>query len=329
MELHNSNPTQLNSALRLSTDDIPMSWRREWLCEVIGREYANVDITPPKNDRLFNEMNIYSGESMRLSIINSNSITIQRLPREPHLISQDAYFGVVLLSGEYLLEQNNREVFLKPGDMTIYDATRPHRIYCPGTFSKLLVSIPRNIMRERLAGVEHCNALHIPGTDGVGSVASRFLQSTAIEANKMSPVAFDSILNTSLDLLTLALNSVRPQNYNLTRSRSLSLYRIKEYIARNIANPLLDTAKIESGTGLSARYMNELFQDEEISLMRYVWNTRLEICYRRLASPNNVSKQVSEIALEAGFNDFSHFSRAFKKKFGISPREVKHTKSTF
>ncbi|WP_047550091.1 helix-turn-helix domain-containing protein [Methylotenera sp. G11] len=318
------NSEQLNRPLRLSTEDIPAWCRQEWLREVIGREYANVDITPPRSERLFNEMAIYSGKLMRLSVIHSNSITITRLPKEPSLISQDAYFGVILLAGEYLLEQNNREVFLKPGDMTIYDATRPHRIHCPESFSKLIISIPRKLMRERLAGVEHCTALHIKSEQGAGSIASHFIQSMAREADRISRNTFDALSENSLDLFTLALNGIRPQSHNLSRSRSLSLFRVKEFIERNITNPLLDTAAIESGTGLSARYINELLQYEGTSLMRYVWNSRLTHCHKELSSPDCFPNRISDVALQWGFNDFSHFSRAYKKKYGMSPRDARN-----
>lgn len=316
---------QFVQALKLSTEDLPAWSRHEWLREVIGREYANVDITPPRKERLFNEMTIYSGDALRLSVIHSNSITIKRLPQEPNHIIQDAYFGVVLLAGEYLLEQNNREVFLKPGDMTIYDATRPHRIYCPQSFSKLIISIPRQLMHERLAGVEHCTALHMRGEAGAASIASQFIQSVAREVITMPMSTFNHLSESSLDLFTLALNDVRPQNFNLSRSRSLSLYAVKQFIAQNISNPVLDSAIIAAGTGLSARYINELFHQENTSLMRYVWNCRLAHCHNELKS-HGLTKRVSEIALRWGFNDFSHFSRAFKKKYGINPRELKSPK---
>jgi AraC-like DNA-binding protein len=87
---------------------------------------------------------------------------------------------------------------------------------------------------------------------------------------------------------------------------------------------LLDTAAIESGTGLSARYINELFEHEDTSLMRYVWNSRLTHCHKELSSPDCFPNRISEVALQWGFNDFSHFSRAFKKKYGVSPRDVRN-----
>jgi AraC-like DNA-binding protein len=135
--------------------------------------------------------------------------------------------------------------------------------------------------------------------------------------------AFSLTSVNSLDLLTLALNSVRPENFNLSRSRSLSIYRVKDFVERNLKNPALDTAMIVSGIRLSARYINELFDDEDTSLMRFVWQRRLERCHQELINPTHSGKRVSEIALGWGFNDFSHFSRAFKQKYGTAPRSVR------
>ncbi len=291
--------------------------------EVIGREYANVAITPPADGSLFNEMTILPWGDLRLSDIRSNAISIRRLPQEPHWVSQDAYFAVILLAGDYLLEQDGREVFLKPGDMAIYDATRPHRIHCPHSFSKLIVSIPRHALRERVAGVERCTALRIPGNEGIGSVAAGFVRSAATQANRLDRHQFDSLSENTLDLLTLALASVRPEKFNLSRSRSISLHRVKDFIEQNLADSGLDTDMVVSGTGLSSRYINDLFKDEATSLMRHVWMRRLEHCRKDMLDPVHCGHRISEIAFRWGFNDLSHFSRAFRQMYGCSPRELR------
>jgi hypothetical protein len=55
----NSWEAGIAGCLKLSTDDHPANQRHDWLREVIGREYANVEITPPTDGQLFNEMMIY------------------------------------------------------------------------------------------------------------------------------------------------------------------------------------------------------------------------------------------------------------------------------
>ncbi len=307
--------------LMLSTADVLARDRRDWLQEMICQEFTRVKITPPANGNLFNETMLYGWDNLRLSVIKSYGLTIDRLPREPYKDNHDNYLAVILLSGNYLLEQNGREVFLKPGDMAIYDATRPHRIQSSTGFSKLLVSIPRTVMRDRIAGVEHCTALQVSGKSGVGAVATRFIQSAASQVENMSAIEFSTLSEQSLDLLTLALTSVRPQNFNLSRSRSISLRLIKDFIERNLTDSMLDTAMIAAGTHLSARYINDLFRDEDTSLMRYVWTRRLEKCRKDIVSLNHHS--VSTIAFKWGFNDLSHFSRAFKRQFGTCPTAFK------
>jgi AraC-like DNA-binding protein len=80
---------------------------------------------------------------------------------------------------------------------------------------------------------------------------------------------------------------------------------------------------VAAGTGLSARYINDLFRDEQTSLIRHVWQRRLENCRKELLSPLHSGHQISEIAMRWGFNDLSHFSRAFRQRFGCAPRELK------
>ena len=305
----------------LSTADIQVRERRDWLQDMICQEYTRVKITPPSDGHLFNETTFYGWQDLRLSVIKSRGLTIERLPREPSKVSQDNYLAVVLLSGTYSLEQNSREVFLQPGDITIYDATRPHRIHSSTGFSKLLISIPRKIMRDRIAGIEHCTALAVSGKTGVGAVTTHFIQSAANQVEQLVSHEFSALSEQSLNLLTLALTSVRPQNFTLSRSRSLSLQLVKDFVKRYLTDPLLNTTMIAAGTRLSPRYINDLFQDENTSLMRYVWALRMEKCYQDIL--NMPHQSVSTIAFKWGFNDMSHFSRAFKRQFGLCPTALK------
>lgn len=314
----------MSNPIILSTEHLPAGQRREWLREVIGREYANVEITPPTFGRLFNEMTIHPWGNLRLSSIRSNAITIERLPREPEKISQDAYFAVVLLSGDYSLQQDGREVVLRPGDMTIYDATRPHRIFCPGRFSKLILSIPRSGLRERIVGVEHCSALRIPGDRGAGAVTAAFLTACAEQAGDLSATQVAALSENCLDLLAISLSTVRPAAAAASRGRPAALARIKSFVERNLADPNLDPEMVATGVGMSTRYINDILSDDDASLMRYVLGRRLEKCRRDLAAPVGTEIQITDVAFRWGFNDLSHFSRSFKEKFGCSPRDYKN-----
>jgi len=310
-------------SLILSTASVPASDRLEWLRETIRREYADVAITPPPDGDLFNEMTILPWTDLRLSSIRSRAIEIERLPREASYVSQDAYFAVMPLAGDYHLEQCGREAQLRPGDISLYDATRLHRVRCPKSFAKLIVSIPRNLLKSRMAGVEHCTAMRIPGDQGLGAVVSNYLRGATLNRAAMSVDEYSALASPFLDLLTLALVSVRPQEFALSNGRAISLQHVKDFVESHLANPRLDTATIAAAVRLSPRYINGLFHDDETSLMRYVWRRRLDRCRRDLLDPVSIGRSVSEIALGWGFSDLAHFSRAFRRRFGCSPSELR------
>jgi AraC family transcriptional activator of tynA and feaB len=310
-------------ALKFSTQAIPINERGDWWREIICRHYANVDLISQPDELFQAETTILPFHSFQLSKIRSSAISIKKRPRDPERDDQDAYFAVVLLSGLYHLEQAGRIVNLQPGDMTLYDATRPHRIDCTGEFSKLIFAIPRHAMRSRLVMPEACTALRIPSSSGVGAVASNFLRTWAANIDQLGLQELTTICDSSLDLLSLAIATVSPGATRQPRGQSLSLTQIKAYIELNLSNPELNTAMIVDAVGLSPRYINALFAKEACSLMRYVLQRRLERCYQDILNSEQHGLRISDIAFRWGFNDLSHFSRTFKLRFELSPRDVK------
>lgn len=303
------------------TEEQPTNQRLEWLKEVIGREYANVDVGTPEQQNLYNDMLIYPWQQgLRLSPIKSNAISIERLPKEPEQISQDCYFGVLLTEGQYKLEQGGREVFLKPGEMTIYDATEPHRVTTPGPFSKVIISIPRFLLDERIANISRLTATRLFTVHGAGAIAASMISSTVNQLGQLDEAAFQALSEPVLELFTLSLRDVAGKPKHMSRHRSQALTRVKQFIACNLIESDLKADDIASAMSLSIRYINNLFNEEDTSLMRYLTQQRLARSRHYLASGLYAHLSITEIAMQAGFNNMAHFSRVFRQYCGMSPR---------
>lgn len=326
----NKREIKMNSQLstlqgqRFCTDDLPDSQRLNWLKEIIGREYANVDVSQIADEPVFNDMVIYPWlYGTRFSPIKTQPLQIERLSREPTEVSQDNYFAVMLTEGRYKLEQDGREVFLEKGEMTLYDATQWHRITMPEPASKVIISIPRDYLKQRLSHVSELTAKKISVTSGIGAVTSHTLQTFASQLTSLDTLSFQSMFDPLIDMLTLSLNQLSPQSVELSRSQNTTLFHIKRYIDNHCHHPDLSPAIIANAVGFSVRYINHLFQTEHTSLMRYVTQQRLNRVYRRLHHQQSMHQTITELALEAGFNDMAHFSRVFKSQFGLSPRQLR------
>jgi AraC-like DNA-binding protein len=56
--------------------------------------------------------------------------------------------------------------------------------------------------------------------------------------------------------------------------------------------------------------------------MRYVWDRRLTRCDREVTDPAMRGRRVRQIAFAADFNDLSHFSRAYRARYGCTSRDA-------
>jgi AraC family transcriptional activator of tynA and feaB len=134
---------------------------------------------------------------------------------------------------------------------------------------------------------------------------------------------FPHCLEHCIELLTLALGLGRPAALTASRYRITLMKRIKDFVDQNLGDPDMNTAMVARGVGMSSRYINDIFNDEETSLMRHIWKRRLENCRRDLLSQTPAGHRISDIAFRWGFNDLSHFSRTFKQSFALSPRDYR------
>jgi AraC-like DNA-binding protein len=99
---------------------------------------------------------------------------------------------------------------------------------------------------------------------------------------------------------------------------------IFEHIDRNLADPELGIGSIARAFGISSRTIHKLFEGEAQTAARLIWDRRLERCREEMADPAMASRSITEIAHLWGFSDSQHFSRAFKQRFGMTPRDYRN-----
>jgi AraC-like DNA-binding protein len=93
-----------------------------------------------------------------------------------------------------------------------------------------------------------------------------------------------------------------------------------DYIGRHFASDL-SVASLAGACNLSVSALERRFRKHlEKSPRQYINEVRLDNARRLLLETN---KAIGMIALETGFADHSHFTRAFTRRFGVSPRSAR------
>jgi transcriptional regulator GlxA family with amidase domain len=138
-------------------------------------------------------------------------------------------------------------------------------------------------------------------------------------ADALSPAAATLFARHSVDLLAQALEERQhphPAVGGVARRRvpaRLPVDRARIRRSRAHAGP----ARL--GTGVSTRTLARIFADRGESVMRRIYDERVRQAARLLTEAGAAHRSVTEIAFACGFNDASHFGRAFAARMHVTP----------
>jgi len=255
----------------------------------------------------------------------------QRVYRTRQRISRaDADFVLVALGREGIggVVQDGRDTVIRPGEFAIYDTTRPYELQFDAAFRQTVFKLPRDMLQHRIGATEAVTAITFGADSPLQPLAYGFIAKLCERADHIDAEHALRLSDQAADLLAMTLTErLRTQPLPASSHRAALLYRIKAHVRTRLSDPDLSLAEVARELGLSARYINDLFSDEELSFQRFVLSERLKRCQHDLNSPTLAHRHISEIAFSWGFNDLSHFGRVFREHFGVSPREWRRSRA--
>jgi AraC-like DNA-binding protein len=98
--------------------------------------------------------------------------------------------------------------------------------------------------------------------------------------------------------------------------------RVVSYIEEAYDDPNLSPTSVAAALRISVRYLHLLFAQRGHTVAGWIRERRLAYCREALANVD-MGLSVTDVALQAGFTDPSHFSRVFRHRFGMAPNEYR------
>lgn len=251
--------------------------------------------------------------------------TAQRVFRTPSRIARASEDFVLMALGKRGVNgvfQDGREAVVSAGQFVIYDTTRPYELRFNHSFSQTIFQMPRKLLQQRIGSFDALTATTFSGDRPLERLTYDFLLNLSTTIEHVDPAAATRLLDQALDLVAMALaDRLGERAPHQSIHRSALLYRLKNYILTHLSDPELSMTRAAAAVGISLRYASDLMAAEQLSFRSYVQMQRLERCKRDLSDPSQAARHVGDIAFAWGFNDLAHFSRIFKQRFGVSPRE--------
>jgi AraC-like DNA-binding protein len=260
-------------------------------------------------------------------VVAPGSPVIGEVVRTPRLIrSSDPEMCKIdlQLRGRAVLEQDGRQAMLDVGAFTFVDLSRPCQL--AGDLSGVAaVMFPRSLLPLRyrdtrqLAGVifdgHEANAALVAAL--LGQVINRLDAYTGAGGARVGAAVFDLIT------AALAVRLDRPEAISPdARLRTLT-WRVKTFIEERLSDPALSPGQVAAAHHVSVRYLYRIFAEQQTTIGAWIRSRRLEGCRRDLTDPDLLDRPVSAVGARWGFVDPTHFGRAFRSAYGVTPSEFR------
>jgi len=220
--------------------------------------------------------------------------------------------------GVSYFEQDSRRIDVMPGDCLAYDVSCPHEIVSPALTRHEVVIVPKDLLQERGFRLAKMSPRKLSARSGTGRIAYDFVHATFDEASKLSPSSASGVADSLIDLLLLPL---READAMFDRVGPEAMYvRAQAFIREHLRDPDLSIDQISAELGCTKRYLHMLFSDRGMTVSDYIWNARLQHCRHELETHGG--KTITDVAFSWGFSSSSHFSRVFRKYFGVVPSSI-------
>ncbi|GAA2385521.1 helix-turn-helix domain-containing protein [Streptomyces glaucosporus] len=247
--------------------------------------------------------------------------------RTPALIrrSDPEHYQVALVrSGRQGIEQARNRARLGPGDIVLYDSSRPFDAPVEagrGMSESVLLQFPKRLLPLPESKAARLLAVPLPGTRGVGRVLTRFVDTLTDESAGCTAHDRARLGHTALDLVTAVLAHHLDDTAAVpSRSPRHALFlRMTAFIDQNLHDPGLGPAAVATAHQISLRYVHRIFQEHGTSVGAHIRQRRLDRCRRDLADPALRHLTVHAIAARWGFTRPADFSRVFRAATGMPP----------
>jgi AraC-like DNA-binding protein len=221
------------------------------------------------------------------------------------------------LSSRGTVAQDGRSAAIVPGSVILYATNRPYRLdYSWPDQRHLILQLSRSSLDVPARMLEATLArLAVP--HGRRAVAAHNLFSYV---ETLPPGPSDEAAHVTRDLARTMVRASFGEGAAVPRTSGGLRHAVQQHLRANAHDPALDMDQVARRHLVSRRRLYQAFERTGQSPASYLRGLRLQNAARMLADPGE-RRTVEQIGYAAGFDDPTTFTRAFRRGYGVTPRE--------
>jgi len=309
--------------LIFSTEGIAPAKRYSAWQDAICDVYVHVDVDAEKRSDYHGFIREARFGAITMTDVLLSEQHISRRHRHIAKLDKDCYYVQFIQQGKINVLQARQSLVTHAAVGAIFSAAESYDLECIGRVRSLYLEIPRKEFADRFRNDRIPVISTIGAGRGLGRIAAEFCATLAAEGAPLDAVRA-RLGDELMDVLALAIdmgeNDEPAADHAVQQAR---LRSVKSWIEEHLADPDLSLENVAKSNGISLRHLHYLFRLTDMSVSEWIWDRRLQRCYDVLTRPELRSLSITEVAYQLGFNSSSHFSTAFRRKFGISPSDLR------
>jgi len=312
--------------IAFNTSAFPEHKRLSAYREELGRTSCELELRVEDESRFHADLEFRRAGDVGIMINTLTPIQSARTPRHVR-DGDDTLLAMLLVSGRAQQTQCGNDYELNAGDAIICDSGYPGEFNLIAASKLVTLKIPRMRLGVLFPQVSRFAGAKLDKDPVARRLLSDYVTGTLnvdfCGAAQVVRLHEDHIV----DLVALALGT--EGNMRLfSEQRSAQAVR-RAAVIREIetcaTDPALDARVVALRLGVTARYVHHLLERTGRTFSEHVLDCRLARAVALLRDPRQATRKIADIAFEIGFRDLSYFNRVFRRKYGITPTDMRHT----
>lgn len=250
----------------------------------------------------------------------------QRLTHGPAEVRRgrdEQIFVNLQLNGTTRGEQDGRMCVVPPGSFAVFDTTRPYVL----EFDESPDGAPWRVLSFKIARDQMLPLIPLPALrtartidarSGAGAVAADMMTSLWRSRAQLSAASRLALDHACTEVIATALGAFEKDVHDRGTVDDALRASIARFVHERLPHGQVPAVEAARHVGISVRKLHQLYDGCETTFGATVRDLRLQRAARQLETRGS-DVTVTDVANRWGFCDASHFTRAFKAKYGMTP----------